>query len=164
MSTTSTSSTERLTTSSVSSVRLARYDASQVLDVTEDLIHLQTAARIPAEPTLDWLAPAMAAGGFRLFTASIRARLVGFVAGSLLVDHVLVSRLVVAAPALSAHPELPGVLLQALIDSSDQPWVDLVVPRDLAGLEVLLQGGWEPVSSQVGRGQLRLTAANDDQR
>lgn len=146
----------------VSAIRLVRYDAHRVLDLVEDLIHLQTAARVPADPAFDWLAPAMAAGRLELITASIGARLSGFVAGSVGSGRVEIARLVVAAPALAAHPELPSVLINALIDGAEQPWMDVVVPRDFTGLGVLLQLGWELSSDSEEPTRFRLSAARLD--
>lgn len=143
-------------------IRLARYDAHRVLDLAQELIHLETAARVPADPALDWLAPAMSAGRFELITASIRARLVGFVAGSVVDDHVDIARLVVAAPALATHPEVPAVMLTALIDDSELPWADVVVPRDFTGLGVLLQMGWQLRGGGEEPRRLHLSAARLD--
>lgn len=142
-------------------VRLTRYDANGVLGMAEELIHLETAARVPADADLAWLPSALAGGRFSLLTASVGARLVGFVAGCVQDGAVRVERLVVAAPVLAYHPEVPEVLLSSLIDDSGLPWADVFVPRDFAALQVLLDSGWTLTECDEPR-WLRLSAAHLD--
>lgn len=144
-------------------IRLSTYGPQQALELTKDLVHLETAARVPADLDLTWLTTCLQRDGFALVTASLDGRLAGFVAANATGGHVAIERLVVAAAALSAHPELPVTLLRAAIDGARMPWADVVVPRAFPGLAVLLEEGWRPVVGETGpRGQIRLSAAHVD--
>lgn len=92
----------------VGPIRLSRYTQPQdALSLTEELIHLETQARIPADLDLSWLAPALQRPGFDLVTASVGGRLAGFVVANLKQDIVL-SRLVVASAAFAEiYPPRP---------------------------------------------------------
>lgn len=145
-------------------IRLAQYDAQGALSLTADLLHLESAARVPADLDLTWLTRCLQRPGFALVTASIDGRLVGFVAANCLGEAVAIERLVVAASALSAHPELSATLLYAVIDATGLPWADVLVAHSFPGLGVLLEHGWRPLGHDLASDEepIRLSAAHVD--
>ncbi|MDO5628738.1 MAG: hypothetical protein Q4G43_10490 [Mobilicoccus sp.] len=143
-------------------LRLSCYtDGRDALSLTEDLIHLETQARVPMDLDLGWLASSMSRPGFALVVGSIGWRLAGFVAGNI-GDDLLLSRLAVSAAALEECPALPDVLIETMLTHANRPWVDVVVPRGFVALPSLLRRGWEVVTDAGDPSTVRLTGAYVD--
>ncbi|WP_168583058.1 hypothetical protein [Gephyromycinifex aptenodytis] len=142
-------------------IRLSRYtQPHDVLSLTEELVHLETQARIPADMDLTWLAPTLQKPGLELITASVGGRLVGFIAANLGQD-IEMARMVIASAALEAHPQLPVVLIDTVLGDCEHPWADVIAPRNFSGLPILLAQRWHPCPERDGmRENVRLSAAH----
>lgn len=126
-------------------VRVSHYDGPGAQRLREDLTHLEQAAR-SADASLPWLAEHGDDGRFRLVTASLDGRLVGYVAGLALADRVEVQRLLTVPAAADAEPELSDALVDTLIAVAGTPCTRVALPGDSRALGHLVHVGWRPVA------------------
>ncbi|MCH8614172.1 hypothetical protein [Arsenicicoccus dermatophilus] len=155
-------------------IRFVLYPGHEALHITDELQHLElVGARVPFRTGGDnpdcssWLESCTAESGFRLVTMSMDGLLVGFAAGVVAEGLVDLRHLVIASTVRTRHPDLVGLLVEVFVDSAEQPWADVLIPRACPALGHLLQAGWCPslrtgpavaASGDLGE-SLRLTAA-----
>ena len=132
-------------------------DAHDLAALPETLLRLHTRARVPADQDLGWLTPVLRAPGADVVTAHLDGRVVGFVAATV-ADVVTLRRIVLDADALRAHPAVPVLLCEAVVEHTDRPWVDLDVPSDFPALPLLRDHGWSAVPG-APEGYVRLSGA-----
>lgn len=127
------------------SMRVSHYDGAAAQRLRDDLTHLEEAAGSP-DAQVPWLAEHASEPHFRLVTASLDGRLVGYCAGVTRGDKVELLRLLTVPAASDHEPELSDALVDLLIEISELRHPKVSLDGDSRAMGHLVHVGWRPVA------------------
>ncbi|WP_168583584.1 hypothetical protein [Gephyromycinifex aptenodytis] len=127
-------------------VRITVYAGQRALPLAPDLAAVRDASSQATGESHEapWLSTCLADEGALVVTLSLESQLCGYAAGTLREGTLRIAEITLADAALAARADLLAILVDALLEAADTPWLRVVAPDNEEALAHLLATGWLP--------------------